>query len=324
VIVLFTHRNGVIIEKKQEGIKKSTVMKRMEKKSAKGSKSNDRHEIIYVQTSRIIPLQCRIKRSISEDGLLRLSDSIMRYGMIEPLIVRATESTEGKRKSEPLVYELISGERRWRAAKMVGLTEVPCICIEADDRHAFEISITDNIGREGLSFFDEANAMATLIDVFCLTQDETAGVFGIQRSSVASKLRLLRLTPQEKLLILASGLSEKHVRAFLKICDPEKRLEVLKEVTRSSLSVEQTEALIDKVLCPVSVESQKSKRKIGIKDARLVYNTIDRAVESIESIGVPIEKTRREDSDTVEFILKIKKPQPLKPTSTVIENPKAV
>ena len=223
-----------------------------------------------------------------------------------------------------MVYELISGERRLRAAKMAGLTEVPCICVDADDRRACEISVTDNIGREGLSFFDEANAMAMLIDVFCLTQEETAGVFGIGRSSVTSKLRLLRLTPQEKLLMIAAGLSERHVRAFLKICDPEKRLEVLKEVTRSSLSVEQTEALIDKVLCPVSPETQKAKRKIGIKDARLVYNTIDRAVESIESIGVPIEKTRREDEETVEFVLKIKKPPTLKPRSAVIGNPEAV
>ena len=124
--------------------------------------------------------------------------------------------------------------------------------------------------------------------------------------------------------LIAAGLSERHVRAFLKICDPEKRLEVLNEVTRSSLSVEQTEALIDKVLCPVSPETQKAKRKIGIKDARLVYNTIDRAVESIESIGVPIEKTRHEDEETVEFVLKIKKPPTLKPRSAVIGNPEAV
>lgn len=296
----------------------------MKKIRKKGNINTDKLEIVYVQIGRIIPSPCKMRRSINEEGLLRLSDSIMRYGMLQPLIVRPTENSEKKKRSEPLVYELISGERRWKAAKMAGLTEVPCIPINVNDRQASELAIVENIGREGLSFFDEAHAMATLIDVFCLTQEETAGVFGIQRSSVSSKLRLLRLTPQEKLLMIAAGLSEKHVRAFLKICDAEKRLEVLKEVTRTSLNVEQTEALIDRVLCPVSEEAPKVRKKIGIKDARLVYNTIDRAVESIEKIGVPIEKERKEDSETVEFILKIKKPPTLKPRSTVIENPKAV
>lgn len=299
-------------------------MKKIRRKGLKkGNDGFDRVELIYVPTGRIIPCQFKTRRSLSDDGLVRLSDSIMRYGMLQPLIVRPTENTETKKKGDPLVYELISGERRWRAAKMAGLTEVPCITVNLNDRQASEVAIVENIGREGLTCFDEANAMALLIDVFCLTQEETAGVFGIQRSAVSNKLRLLKLTAQEKMLMLAAGLSEKHIRSFLKICDSEKRLEVLKEVTRTSLNVEQTEELIDRMLCPVPEEPQKAKRKIGIKDARLVYNTIENAVESIERIGVPIEKERKEDSETVEFILKIKKPQPLKPRSTVLENPKA-
>lgn len=300
-------------------------MKKYDIKGFKKSREKDeRLKVIYVQTGRLIPLQSKTKRSVSEEAITRLSDSIMRYGIIQPLIVRPTESTEKKKHSESVVYELISGERRWRAAKAVGLSEVPCISVNANDRQAAEIAIIDNIGREGLSCFDEANAMAMLIDVFCLTQEEVARVFGIRRSAVASKLRLLRLTAQEKLLMLAAGLSEKHICAFLKICDAEKRLEVLKEVTRTSLNVEQTEALIDKMLCPVSDEPQKSKRKVGIRDARLLYNTIDRAVESIENIGVAVEKEKREDADTVEFVLKIKKPPRLTPKSALVQSPTAV
>ena len=296
----------------------------MKKIRKKGKMNTERSKIIYVQIGRIIPSPCKMRRSINDDGLIRLSDSIMRYGVLQPLIVRPTESNEKKKRSDPLVYELISGERRWRAAKMAGLTEVPCISVDANDRQASEIAVVENIGRENLCFFDEAHAMATLIDVFCLTHEETAGVFGVQRSTVSSKLRLLRLTAQERMLMIAAGLSEKHARAFLKICDAEKRLELLKDVTRTSLNVEQTEALIDKMLCPVSEDSSKNRRKIGIKDARLVYNTIDKAVESIEKIGVPIEKERKEDTETVEFVLRIKKPPTLKPRSTLIENPKAV
>jgi ParB family chromosome partitioning protein len=148
--------------------------------------------------------------------------------------------------------------------------------------------------------------MATFIDVYGLTQDDTAAVFGVPKSTVSGKLRLLRLTGAEKLIITGGGLNERHARAFIKICDPDKRMDVIQEAVRLSLSVTETEELVDRVLCPT--EDKTKKRRASIKDPRVFYNTIDRAIESIENAGVSVEKERREEDDAVELVFRIKKP----------------
>lgn len=269
-------------------------------------------EIITVPVGHIIPSRSSFRRSMSEQGLIRLADSIMRYGVLQPLTVRAVETVVGRRgRNEAVVYELIAGERRLKAAKMAGLSEVPCIVTVTDDRRAAELSLVENLGREGLTCFDEAAAMASLIDVYGLSQDEVAGVFGIQRSTVSAKLRLLRLTAEEKLILAAGGLTERHARAVLKICDSEKRVQVIREAARLSLNVSQTEELVDRVLCP-SEEKAKARRKVSIKDPRLLLNTIDRAVETLERSGATIEREQRQTSDGIEVILRIKNPETVK------------
>lgn len=290
-------------------------------------KDDERYELIFVPVGRILPNPAKFRRTVNDGGIIRLSDSIMRYGILEPLTVRAVDDGESKKgkKAQPIVYELISGERRLRAAKMAGITEVPCVVIAADDRRAAEMTITENVTREGLTFFEEASAMESLIDVYGLTQEETAGVFGVQRPVVSAKLRLLRLTPAEKTIISGSGVTERHARALLKICDSERRLEVLRETVRLRLSVSQTEELVDRVLCPAEDKGGKKKR-ITIKDTRVIYNTIDKAIDSIERTGVSVEKERRESEDAVEFVFRIKKPSlasDLEP-KTVITTPAAV
>ena len=287
--------------------------------------------LVFVPTSRILPNPACARRSFTD--LTRLADSIRRYGILQPLTVRPIESNELQKKhrrDEAAVYELISGERRLRAAKIVGLNEVPCICIDVNDRIAAELTVAENSGRVSLGFFEEASAMESLIDVYGLTHDETARVFGIPKSAVSAKLRLLRLTPAEKFIISGSGISEQHAKALLKICDSEKRIDVLQEAIRLGLSVAQTEELVDRVVCPAEEKPQK-KRKVSIKDPRVVYNTIDKAIESIENAGIAVEKERKESSDTVELRFKIKKttaPVALHSDKTipkeVITNPKAV
>ena len=262
--------------------------------------------LMNIPIGRILPNPASMRNAANDDGLIKLADSIMRYGVIQPLIVRPISVTDsGRKKRQSVVYELICGERRIKGAKLAGLSEVPCVCVEANDRLCAEMTLVENIGREDISYFEEAEAMASLIDVYGLSTEETAGVFGTTRSAVSSKLRLLKLSYRERLLISTAGLSEKHARAVLKICDAQKRLEVLKEASRLFLTVSQTEELVDKVLYPS--EEKPSKRKIGIKDTRIVYNTIEKAIESIERNGIPIEKERRENTDTVEFVIRVKK-----------------
>ena len=266
---------------------------------------SERQSVITVPIGRILPNPAQVRKSFTD--LNRLTDSIRRYGIIEPLIVRPVPNANpsGKKKSDT-VYELVSGERRLRAAKIAGLTEVPCVVMQLDDRNAAEMSAAANSNRVSITFFEEASAMASFLDVYGLTQDDTAAVFGIPKSALSGKLRLLRLTGAEKLIITGGGLTERHARAVIKICDAEKRIDVIQEAVRLGLSVAETEELVDRVLCPS--EEKGKKRRTAIKDPRIVYNTIDKAIESIENAGVSVERERHEKDDSVELLFRIKKP----------------
>lgn len=290
----------------------------------------ERQSVIMVPVGRILPNPAQTRKSFPD--LNRLTESIRRYGIIEPLTVRPVPNAEplGARKKNDAVYELVSGERRLRAAKIAGVNEVPCVVLALDDRNAAEMSAAANSNRVPLTFFEEATAMASFLDVYGLTQEDTAAVFGIPKSALSGKLRLLRLTGAEKLIITGGGLTERHARAVLKICDPEKRINVIQEAVRLGLSVSETEELVDRVLCPT--EEKAKRRRASIKDPRIVYNTIDKAIESIENAGVSVERERREKDDTVELLFRIKKPSrnispkfpEFSPADEIIGSPKAV
>lgn len=294
-------------------------------------RKTERQSVIMVPIGRILPNPAQTRRNFPD--LNRLTDSIRRYGIIEPLTVRPVPNADpegARRRNDAPVYELVSGERRLRAAKIAGLHEVPCIALALDDRNAAEMSAAMNSNRIPLTFFEEASAMAAFLDIYGLTQDDTAAVFGIPKSALSGKLRLLRLTGAEKLIITGGGLTERHARAVLKICDTEKRISVIQEAVRLGLSVSETEELVDRVLCPT--EERAKKRRASIKDPRIVYNTIDKAIESIENAGVSVERERHEKEDTVELLFRIKKPSRHIPSKfpefshadEIIGSPKAV
>ncbi len=266
---------------------------------------SERQSVITVPVGRILPNPAQVRKSFTD--LNRLTESIRRYGIIEPLTVRPVPNANpaGKKKGDP-VYELVSGERRLRAAKIAGMSEVPCVVMHLDDRNAAEMSAAANSNRVSITFFEEAAAMASFLDVYGLTQEDTAAVFGIPKSALSAKLRLLRLTGAEKLIITGGGLTERHARAVIKICDAEKRIDVIQEAVRLGLSVTETEELVDRVLCPS--EEKGKRRRTTIKDPRIVYNTIDKAIESIENAGVSVERERHERDDSVELLFRIKKP----------------
>lgn len=265
-------------------------------------------KVLSVPIGRILPNPAQPRKSFRDESLLRLADSILRYGILQPLTVRPADELpeEMKGKEIPLVYELIAGERRLRAAKLAGLTEVPCMVIEADDRRSAELAVMENLQREDLGIFEQASAIASLIDIYGLTQEEAASTLGISQSAVANKLRLLRLTPTERLLITRHHLSERHARALLKICDPEKRIDILREVIRLECNVSHTEELIDRLLCPEEEKTPRHRRP-AIKDTRVVCNTIDRAIDTIEKAGISVEREKKETEDTLEVLIRIRK-----------------
>jgi ParB family transcriptional regulator, chromosome partitioning protein len=187
-----------------------------------------------VPLAHIRPCPFQPRKAFSPDALRNLADSILVQGIVQPLVVRTT--TDG--------YELIAGERRWRAAQLAGLTEVPVIVREADDRGALELALIENLQRENLNPIEEAHGFAQLIDQFQLTQEQAAVRVGKSRTVVANALRLLKLAPELQGHLREERLSVGHAKALLGLADLEQQLLAADRVLRQTLNVRQTEDLV--------------------------------------------------------------------------------
>ena len=184
------------------------------------------------------------RKSFDGDALNDLADSIRRHGIIQPLTVRKLSSG---------YYQIVAGERRWRAARMAGLSEVPVVVVEADDRKAAELAMIENLQREDLNAMEEAAGFQSLIQSYRMTQEEAAEAVGKSRSAVANALRLLTLSPAVKALVENGTLSAGHARALLPL-SPTLQESAARSVISGGLSVRQTEALVKKL----SAEKQET------------------------------------------------------------------
>lgn len=245
----------------------------------------------------IVPNRSQPRRDFNENALALLADSIKKNGILQPLTVRRTDSVG--------TYELIAGERRLRAAAMADFCEVPCIIVQADDRKSAELALIENLHRENLNIFEQAGAMAALIDIYSLTQEQAAHQLSMSQSAVANKLRLLKLSESERQIILSSSLSERHARALLRISDVELRLAALRHIAARSLTVAESESYIEKLLCQKEEEKRRKNMKIVIKDVRIFYNTIDHAIDTMRRAGIDVTSSRRDNGDSVEMTIKI-------------------
>jgi ParB family chromosome partitioning protein len=190
--------------------------------------------VLQVPLGSVRPCPFQPRKDFSEDALRELADSIRERGIVQPLVVRPIENG----------YELIAGERRWRAAQLLGLTEVPIVIREADDRAALELALIENLQRENLNPIEEAQGFAQLIDQFQLTQEEAAARVGKGRVVVANALRLLRLPADVQTQVRDGRLSVGHAKVILGITDPQLQKLAADRVLRQSLNVRQTEALV--------------------------------------------------------------------------------
>ena len=264
--------------------------------------------IIMIATELISPNPAQPRKEFDTSAIMSLADSIRRYGVLQPLSVR--ELGHGSKKE----YELIAGERRLRASQMIGLAYVPCIIVDADERKSAEIAIIENIQREDLNIFEQASAIATLIEIYSMTQDQIAERLSVSQSYVANKLRLLRLSSLEKDIILEHRLTERHARALLRLSEPEMRLMVLRRIAERGLNVAASEEYIDTILLELKTKKQDSAKRDrsgagSIKDIRLFYNSIDRAVDIMRRSGIGVISEKRECDDTVELTIRIPKKQ---------------
>ncbi len=258
--------------------------------------------IFMLSPDEISPNPAQPRRFFTDDAILRLADSIRIHGIIQPLAVRRPEGESG--------YELVAGERRLRAAKRLGLTEVPCVLMDADSEESAHMAIVENIQRENLNMFEQAEAIQTLIKVHCLTQEKIAQQLSCSQSYVANKLRLLRIPEEDKAEILAASLSERHVRALLRIKDPETRRHAMRTVIRKGMNVSSAEEYVDSLVESAGRSSAPEKEKtsrIFVRDVRILYNTIDRAVETIRLSGIDVETERLERSQDTRIVITVPK-----------------
>ena len=237
--------------------------------------------------NRIEPNKNQPRKEFNEDALQELADSIKQFGVIEPLVVV-------KRKG---YYELIAGERRWRAARLAGLKEVPVVIKDYDDQQIVEIALIENIQREDLNPIEEAHAYERLIQEFNLTQDEVAERVSKSRTTVTNALRLLKLTEKVQQMLIDDMLSTGHVRALITITDPQLQYETAMYIFDKKLSVRETESYIKKLL------NKKPKDKPAEKEdpeLSFLYKAIENRLK--ESLGTKTTiKAKTKDSGKIEI-----------------------
>ena len=256
--------------------------------------------IFMLSPGEITPNPAQPRRFFTEDAILRLADSIRIHGIIQPLCVRKPEGRTG--------YELVAGERRLRAAKLLRMEQVPCVLMQADSEESAHLAIIENIQRENLNMFEQAAAIYSLMQIHCLTQEKIAAQLSCSQSYVANKLRLLRIPEEEREEILSAALTERHVRALLRLKDGALRRSVLHTIIRRDMNVAATEEYVDKLLTETKTAEKETPRnttKLIIRDVRLFYNTIDRAVETVRTCGIPVETVRRETGTDTEIVIRI-------------------
>lgn len=249
------------------------------------------------------------RRIFEDEAIRRLAESIRRYGIIQPLTVREKEGFRGGRR----FYELVAGERRLRAAKLLKLREVPCVVVRADGCRSAEMAIVENLMREDLNIFEQAAALASLIGTYNLTQEQIAKSLACSQSYVANKLRLLSFTRSHRELILKHQLTERHARALLRVRPEEERGKLLKLVIARGLNVARTEELVERYLADSKAEkpapTPDKGQRIMLREVKLFYNSVNRAVDLIRGAGVAVESTRTELEDATEIRIRIPKAQ---------------
>ena len=263
---------------------------------------DDADNVHQINIIDITPNPFQPRKIFNHDSLQELAASIQEYGVIQPLIVRNTVNG----------FELVAGERRLRASKLAGLHQVPVIVKEFTDKEVAELAMIENLQREDLHFLEEAEGFQQLITSFAFTQEELAKRMGKNQSTIANKLRLLKLTPEVRAVVAAEKLTERHARSLLKIDEPRLQMEVLDIIREKGLNVRETEELIKDFLEDIAKQIEEKnahKRTIVkvIRDVRIFINTINNVVGEMKKSGLKIKVKQEQDEEYIYTNLRIPK-----------------
>lgn len=262
------------------------------------NKEKQVQRVVSVDASLIIPNRSQPRITFSDEELNSLADSIRENGILQPINVRKCGVN----------YEIISGERRLRAAKLCGLDSVPCIIIEVDDEKSAVLALIENIQRRDLSYFEEAVAIEKLISYYGLTQEEAAAKLGKAQSTIANKLRLLKFTDAERNLLIKGNISERQARALIRLDDQKLRVRALGEIIMNHLNIEQSEQLVDSLLAGKTEIQKKEpvkRKKILFPVPRLYINSINKIVKTMKEANIDCETVTNRVGDCFEYTIKI-------------------
>lgn len=255
--------------------------------------------IVNIDINKIIPNKNQPRKTFDDKALEELSQSIKNYGIIQPITVR---------KIYDDVYEIIAGERRFKAAKLLGMKEIPSVIVEVKEEESAAIALIENLQREDLDFIEEAMAYERLIEDFNLNQTQLAEKVGKSQSTIANKMRILKLPESVKKKIKEAGLSERHARALLKVEDEELLLNIVEKIIKKDLNVSATEKLVKSILKDINLNKTKDKRYVrNFINYKIYINTIKNAYNEIVKTGI---KAKFEQDESEEFIeIKVKIPK---------------
>ena len=260
------------------------------------TKTNTEKRLKYILTETIEPSATQPRKTFDDKALEDLTSSIREVGIIQPITVRYTGN--GK-------YELIAGERRLRAAKKLQLQFIPCIVTNVNDEDSALMTLTENLQRKDLNCFEEAEGIRQLIDLFGITQDEAAVRIGKSQSSVANKLRILKLPESVRNYIVENGLTERHARALLAASTEDLMMAAAVTAVKLKMTVSQLEEYIEKN--KLKTKHKKSRERGFCRDIRLYTNTINKAVKLMRESGIKSSSEKTEDETSIIYKITIYK-----------------
>lgn len=258
-------------------------------------REKEENRVLQIPVEEIIPNPHQPRTEFDYADITSLAESICQNGILQPLSVRKVENG----------YELIAGERRLRAAKLIQLKYVPCIILDISERTSAILALVENIQRQDLSFFDEANAIEKLISYYGMTQEDAAIKLGKAQSTIANKLRILKLSDEEKELIMNFNLTERHARSLLRLAGKEDRLNIIEKIIKFNLNVERTEQAIDEYIGKAKEKASYKKRSKVFQNVKIFVNTINKAVETMKAAGIPANSEKIQNEDYIEYRVKI-------------------
>ena len=252
----------------------------------------------YMETGRVVFLPARAirpnpaqpRKIFREEALSELAESIRQHGILQPLSVRRVGTN----------YELIAGERRWRAAQQAGLTEIPCIVMTMDEQESGMAAMIENLQRQDLDFVEEANGIANLMEKWGMSQEQAARLLGKSQSAVANKLRLLKHSQPVLNALRTHGLTERHARALLKLPTEPEKMAAIAVIARMGLSVARTESYIASLL-------EGKTRKTDRVDLGAFLNNLNQTLQKIQLSGIPAVSERRETDRQIVLTITIPK-----------------